>query len=319
MKVCIHRGTHEIGGTCVEIESRGDRIVLDVGLPLDVAESDATLPPVHGFVEPDRSLLAVVISHPHADHYGLAHRLLPATEVLIGEAAQRILETASKFYPNKLTFKKVRHLKDRKPIEIGSFKITPFLVDHSAYDAYSVLVEADGKRLFYSGDFRGHGRKGKLFERFVVNPPQDIDALLLEGTTIGREVVPGTVQTEDDLESQFERLFSEAKGLAMVWCSGQNIDRIVTIYRAARHLRKQLIVDMYTASILQAIGNPKIPQPGFDGFRVYLPRNQKRRIVRRKLFDLSNPLAPYRIYPENLSAEASRSVMLFRPSNDKRT
>ena len=165
MKVCIHRGTHEIGGTCVEIESRGDRIVLDVGLPLDVAESDATLPPVHGFVEPDRSLLAVVISHPHADHYGLAHRLLPATEFLIGEAAQRILEMASQFFPSKLTFQKVRHLRDMKLIKIGSFKITPFLVDHSAYDAYSVLVEADGKRLFYSGDFRGHGRKGKLFER----------------------------------------------------------------------------------------------------------------------------------------------------------
>jgi ribonuclease J len=314
MKVCIHRGTHEIGGTCVEIESRDDRIVLDIGLPLDMAETDAPLPFVRGFVEPDRSLLGVVISHPHADHYGLAHRLVPETEVLIGEAAQRILEAASKFYPNKLSFKKVRHLKDRRPIEIGSFKITPFLVDHSAYDAYSVLVEADGRRLFYSGDFRGHGRKGKLFERLIANPPQGVDALLLEGTTIGREAGIGTVQTEDDLEVKFERLFGEAKGLTMVWCSGQNIDRIVTIYRAARHMRKQLIVDMYTTSILQAIGNPKIPQPGFDGFRVYLPRNQKRTIVRRKLFDLSKTLTSYRIYPENLVVEASRLVMLFRPS-----
>jgi hypothetical protein len=35
VRVCIHRGTKEIGGTCVEIESLGQRIVLDVGLPLD--------------------------------------------------------------------------------------------------------------------------------------------------------------------------------------------------------------------------------------------------------------------------------------------
>jgi ribonuclease J len=314
MKVCIHRGTHEIGGTCVEIESKGDRIVLDIGLPLDVDEVDAPLPPVRGFLEADDSLLGVIISHPHADHYGLAPRLLPGTEVLIGEAARRILEAASQFFPSRLTFQKVGHLKDRKTIEIGSFKITPFLVDHSAYDAYSVLVEADGKRLFYSGDFRGHGRKGKLFERLLANPPQSIDALLLEGTTIGREVGTGACQTENDLEGEFEKLFAKAQGLTMVWCSGQNIDRIVTIYRAARHMRKQVVVDMYTASILKAIGNPKIPQPGFDGFRVYLPLNQKKTIVRKKMFDLSNSFAPYRIYPEDFASEASRTVMLFRPS-----
>lgn len=40
MRVRIHRGTKEIGGTCVELESQGKRIVLDVGLPLDVADPD---------------------------------------------------------------------------------------------------------------------------------------------------------------------------------------------------------------------------------------------------------------------------------------
>jgi type II secretory pathway component GspD/PulD (secretin) len=31
----------------------------------------------------------------------------------------------------------------RRPIVLGPFTITPFLVDHSAYDAYAILVEAD--------------------------------------------------------------------------------------------------------------------------------------------------------------------------------
>ena len=34
MQVKIHRGAHEIGGSCVEVESHGSRIVLDVGKPL---------------------------------------------------------------------------------------------------------------------------------------------------------------------------------------------------------------------------------------------------------------------------------------------
>uniref|UniRef100_UPI001C5CADBA hypothetical protein n=1 Tax=Escherichia fergusonii TaxID=564 RepID=UPI001C5CADBA len=64
--------------------------------------------------------------------------------------------------------------------------ITPYLADHSAFDAYSLLVEAHGKRAFYSGDIRAHGRKARLFENLVEHPPQAIDVLLLEGTTLSR-------------------------------------------------------------------------------------------------------------------------------------
>ena len=40
MRFCIHRGTHEIGGTCVELEAAGFRILLDLGLPLNVDDQD---------------------------------------------------------------------------------------------------------------------------------------------------------------------------------------------------------------------------------------------------------------------------------------
>src|SRR5271165_1056751 len=100
MRICIHRGTKEIGGTCVEIESQGKRLVLDVGLPLDASDPDEfPLHPVKGFHVADPSLLGVVISHPHQDHYGLAYRLPEETTFLIGEAAERILAAAALFSP----------------------------------------------------------------------------------------------------------------------------------------------------------------------------------------------------------------------------
>ncbi|NQU76020.1 MAG: MBL fold metallo-hydrolase [Planctomycetes bacterium] len=317
MRVCIHRGTHEIGGSCVEIESQDRRIVLDVGLPLDSEPAEVSLPPVTGFARSDPSLLAVVISHPHLDHYGLAHKLPLGTPILIGPAAQRILEAARVFVPGDVGFDSVIHLQDRTTVKMGPFAVTPFLMDHSAYDAYAIMVEADGQRLFYSGDLRAHGRKGRLFERMVADPPCGIDVLLLEGSTIGRTGQDNEYPTEDDLEVRFEQLFAEASGLSLVWCAGQNIDRLVTLYRAARHVRKQLIVDMYTASVLRAIGNPKLPQPGFTGFRVFLPWSQKQTIIRKGLFDLANSFVAVRIYPEQLADEAATSVMLFRPSMAK--
>ena len=34
MELIIHRGTHQIGGTCVELRSGKTRIILDYGMPL---------------------------------------------------------------------------------------------------------------------------------------------------------------------------------------------------------------------------------------------------------------------------------------------
>jgi ribonuclease J len=205
------------------------------------------------------------------------------------------------------------HLADRRPIELGPFTITPYLVDHSAYDSYAVLVEADGRRLFYSGDFRAHGRKRRLFEKFLTDPPADVDVLLMEGTCVGR-ASDHAFATEEELEARFVELFRQTPGLPLIWCSGQNIDRLVTVFKACRQARRQLIIDMYTAEILRATGNPRVPQADWDGMRVFLPASQKYRIIQEKAFDIANRYKPYRIYPEELAAAAATSAMLFRPS-----
>jgi len=315
MKICIHRGTHEIGGTCVEIESQGQRIVLDVGMPLDAANpDDVPLHPIKGLDSPDSSLLGVCISHPHQDHYGLAHRLPNETTFLLGKATESILAAAELFTPAGLTVENVVHFEDRKVIRLGPFAITPFLVDHSAYDSYALLVEADGERLFYSGDFRAHGRKSSLFQKLVADPPGNVDVLLMEGTTVGRPESAEGFPSESDLEGRFVELFNETSGMPLVWCSGQNIDRIVTIFRACRRAGRRLIVDMYTAHILRATGNDKVPQAEWDGISVFLPKSQKWRIIQNQAFDVSNRYRAHRIFAEQLADAAANSVMLFRPS-----
>lgn len=314
MRLCIHRGTSEIGGTCVELESKGKRIVLDIGLPLDAPDADAVpLHPVPGFDKPDPSLLGVIISHPHQDHYGLAYRLPAETPFLIGKAAEAILQAADLFTPAGLMPEHAIHLEDRQPIELGPFTITPYLVDHSAYDSYAVLVEADGKRLFYSGDFRAHGRKSKLVERLINDPPTNVDVLLMEGTTLGR-ADGKPYPTEDELVGQFVKLIDGTAGLVLVWASGQNIDRLVTLFKACRKTGRTLVLDMYTAQILRATGNSKLPQAGWEGVRVFLPASQRFRIIREQRFDLTDHFKPHRIYAQELTAEAGNHVMLFRPS-----
>jgi ribonuclease J len=42
-----------------------------------------------------------------------------------------------------------------------------------------LLIEVEGKRILYSGDFRTHGRKSAFVDRFMATPPSDIDVLLI--------------------------------------------------------------------------------------------------------------------------------------------
>jgi len=315
LHVCIHRGAHQIGGTCIELQCQGKILLLDIGVPLDATDPDVVaMPDVAGLDAEDPSLLGIIISHPHQDHYGLASRVPKGATFLMGAATERILAAAADFTPSGGTFSNVMHLEDRKPIDLGLFRITPYLMDHSAYDAYAVLVEAAGKKLFYTGDLRGHGRKGKLFERLLHSPPADVDVLLMEGTTITRTGTDKGFPTEPDLEAKMTELFKTTPGMPLVWCSGQNIDRLVTVFRAAKRSGRQFIMDMYTAHILAATENPRLPQAHWAATRVFLPWAQKQRIKNDKSFHISNKHRPDRIFPEHLANAAHKSVMLFRPS-----
>jgi ribonuclease J len=139
-----------------------------------------------------------------------------------------------------------------QPFTIGAFTITPYLVDYSAVDAYAFLIEAEGKRLFYSGDLRSHGRKGKLFENLVTHPIHDIDVLFLEGTMLHRsnDLFPD----ETAVENTIFQTIREQKNISFLLSSSQNIDRIVSAYRACKRAHKLLVIDIYTACRLAAAG-----------------------------------------------------------------
>ena len=317
MRLRVHRGTKEIGGTCIEVEAQGKRLVLDVGLPLDAPDGEGAreglLPVVPGFRERDDSLLGILVSHPHMDHYGMAPYVRPDVPVYIGEDAHNILAAASPYIPHGHAFADPRFIENRTPVEIGPFRVTPYLVDHSAFDAYALLVEADGKRVFYSGDFRAHGRKRRLFEEMIADPPRDIDVLLMEGTTIGRNATGEGFTSEMDLEREFVRAFRETRGLHFVWTSSQNIDRLVTVFRAAKRTGRVLLIDLYTAVVLEATGRDSIPQSGWADVGLYIPHRQRVWIKDRRLFqDLERHKAS-RVFPEALPGLAKRAVMLFRP------
>jgi ribonuclease J len=155
------------------------------------------------------------------------------------------------------------------PTKIGGFTVTGYLVDHSAPDALALLVEADGKRVFYSGDLRAHGRKKSLFEKLVRQPPRDVDAMLLEGTTLGRGV--GKEQPDEEaVEEQLVEALKQRRNMTFLFCSAQNIDRLVSAFKAVRHTKTILVMDLYTAWVLNELSvlSSKLPQYNWNNVKV---------------------------------------------------
>lgn len=310
----VHRGTQQIGGTCIELEADGARLLLDLGLPLNADElSDDLLPEVSGIQTHDPTLRAVVISHGHGDHWGLLPLCKPKIPLAMGAATARIMSAAAPFVPNSFVPEVTFELTDRKALQIGPFAITPYLVDHSAYDAYALLIEANGKRLFYSGDIRSHGRKGALFERLINNPPRNVDTMLMEGSSLGRLDEETQFPTEAEIEARLVQNF-KAPGFVMISASAQNIDRMVSIYRACKRSGRTLLLDLYAMEIFRATGNGNLPNVGWPNLSVYVPEYQRRQIARNKRFDLLEPYKPARIYREHMTDTADKTVMLFRPA-----
>jgi len=287
MKLIIHRGAKEIGGSCVEVTSGNSRILIDLGIPLVTPTKEPfdtkildgksveplkalkILPDIQGLYKGEpRSIDAILISHSHLDHYGFLKYVHPDIPIYLSEGAQRLIEISNIFIPHKTGKLNTVVLSKWKETAINDFRVTAYLVDHSAFDALAFLIESDDKRLFYSGDFRGHGRKSILLRKMINKPPAKIDCLLMEGSMLGRE--KQTYETETDIQNEIENILQDKSNIAFLFASSQNIDRLVSAYKACRKTGTTFIIDLYTAYILERLNEmtPSIPRYNWDNIRV---------------------------------------------------
>lgn len=302
----VHRGTQQIGGSCIEIvHPVGHRIILDAGRPLDAPEGATGLLPA----SLDRTRpAAVLISHPHQDHWGLVEELPPFWPIWTGSSSAKLIAVTGDITRRPLARTFETWDSRSGPFAIGPFTVTPILTDHSAFDAYMLLIEVAGKRILYTGDFRRHGRKSALVDRIMAKPPADIDVLLTEGTNLGSDK---PVKTEKGIEQEFAELFARTNGRVFVAWSGQNIDRTVTIYRAARRTGRTLVIDLYTADVLDRIAEGTgLPRAGFPELKVVVTTGLARNYRERGADDFVTRMAAQGISARRL--EGTRHVVMVR-------
>ncbi len=334
MQIIIHRGTKEIGGTCVEVKTDKTRIVVDFGMPLvdarkepfdsktligkpvDDLKKSKILPDIKGLYDSEeKSIDAILISHSHMDHYGLLSYVHSDIPVYTSQGAQELIEISGIFTPNKIGKINSHVINAKKTLNIGSIKITPYLVDHSAFDALAFLIESNGKRLFYSGDFRGHGRKSVLFKRMISNPPEDIDALLMEGSMIGRG--DQAYRDEDAIQSRIEKILKSSNNITFLFTSSQNIDRLVSAYKACIKTGHIFVIDIYTAYILDKLRKVSkgIPQFNWRNIKVKFTKNQADTLAKKVSTKLLYHYNTQKIDMFEINRKKNKILMLARDNS----
>lgn len=232
----------QIGGCFTLIETGKANILIDYGQALPGSDEEQET-----FDWEKTSIDAVFITHYHGDHMGRIAEIPGHIPIYMGSVARQVMiniyKRLSKHNAEHLKVleilqgDRIKEVEENKEIKnIPGMVVTPYSVDHSAYDAYMYLVEADGKAALHTGDFRGHGYRGNkmpdVIKYYVHKNGRQVDYLIIEGTMMG-DRAKDQPKTEDELLAEATKRFSENK-YAFLVISSTNLDSLSSFHRAAR-------------------------------------------------------------------------------------
>ena len=254
MNIIIHRGTHQIGGSAIEISTASTRIILDVGNELSLDEKYIPINlDVDGVTKGIPDCDGIVISHYHMDHLGQLIAALPEIPLYMGMLSKEVAMISAEYQDKDLYLRLLgaNTFRGGEAFTIGDIRIRPLVIDHSAVDSYMFVIEAEGKRVLYTGDFRMHGLRHHVLDKLVNTYIGEVDILITEGTSLSRDADDCISEAAvlDDISSYIQ----DGKYVFAI-CSSTNIDRIMGIWQNMPR-DKVLICDAYQKRILDTVIN----------------------------------------------------------------
>ena len=254
MNIIIHRGTHQIGGSAIEISTASTRIILDFGNELSLDEKYTPIDlDIGGVTKGIPDCDGIVISHYHMDHLGQLTSVLPEVPLYMGELSKEVAVISTEYQDKNLYLRLLgaNTFRGGEAFTIGDIRIRPLVIDHSAADSYMFVIEAEGKHVLYTGDFRMHGLRHHILDQLVNTYIGEVDVLITEGTSLSRDADKYISEAAvlDDIFSYIQ----DGK-YVFIMCSSTNIDRIMGIWQNMP-TDKVLICDAYQKRILDTVIN----------------------------------------------------------------
>ncbi|HKA35789.1 MAG TPA: ribonuclease J [Thermoanaerobaculia bacterium] len=233
-------GLGEFGRNLLWLKCGESSLLVDVG----VSFPDETFPGIDR-IAPDLSALegaridGVLLTHGHEDHIGalgllreISHAPVYGFPFTLAMARRRLEEADA-------PLEAIHEIRPREEARAGEFRFTFFRVSHSVPDSAAILIEAGGRRIFHSGDFKldPDPPDGETtdFEGIAKAVEGGIDLALVDSTNAER---PGRAQSERVAGEGLAAAFAQAPRRIILTTFSSHVARISQSLDAAFRLRR---------------------------------------------------------------------------------
>jgi len=305
----FYGGVGEIGGNKILLKDENTAIFLDFGKNfgrerqfydepyLSPREEKhliylGILPEIKGLYKKDDiepTIDAIVLSHPHADHWDYIRYVKDSVPVFCGETTKTMIvarELAgsgqrAEYRIANLTssqgeqvFKEFHTFRTGDILDIGSVKLEPIHVDHSVPGAYGLIIYTSNGIIAYTGDFRLHGPRADMSLEFITRAKQARpDVLITEATNI----VDAKMVSEGEVGDKVSQVVSATGGLALAGFYLNDVDRLKTFWQAARANSRQLAISSKQAWMVHNLqGDEHLDILGLDDPALLIFQREKR-------------------------------------------
>lgn len=222
-------------------------LIVDLGVSFGGPELpgvDLVMPDVT-FLENERpSILGLVVTHGHEDHFGAILDLWPKLKIPVYCTAftaglldtKRELDYSSYDVP-------VTIFKAGDQFELGPFSLEAIAVAHSIPEAVSLAIKTPLGTVIHTGDWKidvepslGAPTDEKRFRELG---DDGVLALVCDSTNAMRE---GVSPTEHDVSNSLAEIISNEKGRVAITTFSSNVGRILSIARAAKEAGRQVLL-----------------------------------------------------------------------------
>lgn len=245
MQIRFLGGAREIGRSAISVKTKKTQVLLDYGVMLNHTPGF----PMH---VPPKDVDAILLTHSHLDHSGaipifqINSEKTLYTNRLTADLNQLLISDfihLSRYYlpfeylELKTMMENSRHIDFGVEKEIGDIRFQLLNAGHIPGSA-QILIEAEGKRLLYTGDFNSEDTmllKGAKMEH------EDLDAVIIESTYADEE------HTErKDLEKQFIAEITnivEGGGTVLIPAFGVGRSQEIACVLAAHQFEHRVTID----------------------------------------------------------------------------